>query len=523
MYLNNTSTLNSGVLNQKDLQQSLNKLSSGLKINKASDDASGLAISDKLRTQATSIKQSVANANSAIAMMNIADKSLAEVSNILDIVKLKLIQAHTNTTNDDGRKAIKKDIEKLLSQIENITKQTNYNTVQLLSHAGLDFQVGSKSSDLIFLRDIDMSLSSLSIINDLNVVTSTNIDYSIKNEKNKIEYFYESNYSYNPSNSQTILLRDDMTKSDTFVPSTNNIADMVSNYIQLDNYEEGTHFDIEINSDNFKLDVYSYGVFDFGTITYSDMYLNGGGYIVPEDESTKKYFEARFNSTGSLVSFTDDGSNGDVGYGAFYFDMYGSYKESLRESGDYQDNSILMKNQNLKFTLYSDNINNFVLTNTLVNKIEVLPDASNPNLEYRWFVNPEEITSTEIDSQTNPSIENLDVTNNSCGTLKDLKEMPVEDFTFDCAGAFQIVVDIALTNLNNYRAEIGSVTNQLESSARNLMTNYTNTKAAESIIRDVDYSKESANFNKLNIINQAFSFTQVQANQNMARVLDLLK
>ena len=80
----------------KVISSSLEKLSSGLRINKASDDSSGLAIADKLRTQATSIGQGISNGNSAVALLQIADKSMGEQSNILDTVKAKLIQANTD-------------------------------------------------------------------------------------------------------------------------------------------------------------------------------------------------------------------------------------------------------------------------------------------------------------------------------------------------------------------------------------------------------------------------------------------
>ena len=116
----------------KTLTSSLEKLSTGLRINKASDDASGLAIADKLRTQATSINQGIANGNSAVSLLQIADKSMAEQSNILDTVKAKLIQANTDTTSSAGRESVRKDINKLLTQLNNIAKQTNYNGTTLL-------------------------------------------------------------------------------------------------------------------------------------------------------------------------------------------------------------------------------------------------------------------------------------------------------------------------------------------------------------------------------------------------------
>ena len=75
------------------------------------------------------------------------------------------------------------------------------------------------------------------------------------------------------------------------------------------------------------------------------------------------------------------------------------------------------------------------------------------------------------------------------------------------------VIDEALNQLNSQRSNIGAGINQLESSARNHMSNYANIKSVESIIRDVDYANESSNFNKANIIVQAGSYVQSQANE----------
>jgi flagellin len=141
-----------------NLRNSLEKLSSGLRINKASDDASGLAIADKLRTQASSVSQAIDNGNSAVALIQIADKAMAEQSNILDIVKQKLIQAATATTSQEGRDAIGKDINKLLTQLDEIANQTNYNGIGLLQGASagattstLTFQMGEKSGNIASL------------------------------------------------------------------------------------------------------------------------------------------------------------------------------------------------------------------------------------------------------------------------------------------------------------------------------------------------------------------------------------
>ena len=155
----------------KTLTASLEKLSTGLRINKASDDASGLAIADKLRTQATSINQGVANGNSAVTLLQIADKSMGEQSNILDTIKAKLVQANTDTTSKDGKLSIAKDVNKLLDQLNNIAKQTNYNGTTLLqknrgsavAQTGLSFQVGENRQDLIKTSSINSNTTGLKL------------------------------------------------------------------------------------------------------------------------------------------------------------------------------------------------------------------------------------------------------------------------------------------------------------------------------------------------------------------------
>lgn len=273
----------------KTLTSSLEKLSTGLRINKASDDASGLAIADKLRTQATSINQGIANGNSAVSLLQIADKSMGEQSNILDTIKSKLIQANTATTSEDGRKAISGDIKKLLTQLDNIAKQTNYNSTSLLQAGGtgtpasgqatmtsLKFQIGETDQDMIEVSNIQSNIKGLGLSSLKGVISG--------------------------------------------------------------------------------------------------------------------------------------------------------------------------------------------------------------------------------------------VTSASAGS-----------FTAAKAGSFQATINNAISTLNTFRAEIGSTQNQVESAVRNLMTQSTNVKAAESIIRDVDYAQESANFNKQNIISQAGSYAISQANSVQQNVLRLLQ
>ena len=117
----------------------LEKLATGLAINKASDDASGLAIADKLGIQKSGAAQSVENANSGIALSNIAQKGISEQKEILDHIKTETLKALNGTTSQEGREAIAKEINKSIAQFENIAESTNYNGQQLLKSTGDPF------------------------------------------------------------------------------------------------------------------------------------------------------------------------------------------------------------------------------------------------------------------------------------------------------------------------------------------------------------------------------------------------
>lgn len=97
--------------------------------------------------------------------------------------------------------------------------------------------------------------------------------------------------------------------------------------------------------------------------------------------------------------------------------------------------------------------------------------------------------------------------------LDTLKALSKDTLTSDLARNSLNVLDKALTKLSNFRSEFGSTQNQLESSVRYMLTLKTNLKASESVIRDVDYAKESANLSKFQLIAQAGMFAMAQANK----------
>jgi flagellin len=399
----NVSGLNAQAANantNKVIGNSLEKLSTGLRINKASDDASGLAIADKLRTQATSIKQSIDNGNSAVALTQIADKAMAEQSNILDTVKAKLLQASTSTTSSEGRAAIQNDISKLLDQLDNIAAQTNYNGTTLLDGSDFTFQIGETSTNKVVLTTTEASDTSnlgsevrgSAVIGDITEVIET--------------------YGVDGSAAETTLTFGAHTTGDYLA------GDTVT--INLNNLSTGVQ------------ESFSY------TVTQSDIDAEAAGGVGVESAIAAGLAaqDARLANGGtSKLTFTA-ATAGEV----YQFDTDGGSTQSLGSSLAGMKNSV--------------------------------------------------------------STNGLDATN---------------------AAAFADVVDAALNDLNVIRGEFGSTQNQLMSSVENMMTTHTNLKAAESVIRDVDYAVESANFNKQNIIAQAGTYAISQANAAQQNVMRLLQ
>jgi len=140
-----------------NLNNTLNKIATGNSVNQSSDNASSLAIANNLLAQANGFSQAIENTNSGIALTQIAQSATNSQSEILDTVKEKLSQASTDTTSQDGRGALLKDIKGLINQFDQIASSTNFSGNTLLQNSpndpnksqSLQFQAGIENSSLI--------------------------------------------------------------------------------------------------------------------------------------------------------------------------------------------------------------------------------------------------------------------------------------------------------------------------------------------------------------------------------------
>jgi flagellin len=133
---------------QNDIQSNYSKLASGSRINKAADDAAGLAISEQFKAQIRSARQANRNANDGISMVQVAEGGLNEISNIITRLRELGIQAASDTIGPVERQFLNVEYDQLLSEIDRIADGTEFNGTTLLNGTGvlLDFQVGTRIS-----------------------------------------------------------------------------------------------------------------------------------------------------------------------------------------------------------------------------------------------------------------------------------------------------------------------------------------------------------------------------------------
>jgi flagellin len=198
------------IKNDSSLSASLERLSTGLRINKAADDASGMAIADSLRSQGLGLGQAIRNANDGISMVQTADAALDESINIVNTIKTKTIQAAQDGQTSESRKSIQADITKLMAELDMIAKTTSFNGQKLLSgnFTNKAFQVGASSGETVTIS-IDSAestkighLSSTSLSFNGEGVTALNLYSNMQNQTYSLastELRYDNNREHSAS------------------------------------------------------------------------------------------------------------------------------------------------------------------------------------------------------------------------------------------------------------------------------------------------------------------------------------
>ena len=164
-------------INQSSLSKNLEKLSSGYRINRAGDDAAGLAISEQMRSQINGINQASKNAEDAIGLIQTAEGALSEVHSMLQRMTTLATQSANGTYNSVARGNIQKEMDALIQEIDRIANNTNCNKVYPMSAAGNDmtFQIGPSSGETLTVVTSQMTSTGLGVASlDLSEQTDSN-------------------------------------------------------------------------------------------------------------------------------------------------------------------------------------------------------------------------------------------------------------------------------------------------------------------------------------------------------------
>ncbi|EAJ9522543.1 flagellin A [Campylobacter coli] len=557
------------VVNARELDKSLSRLSSGLRINSAADDASGMAIADSLRSQAATLGQAINNGNDAIGILQTADKAMDEQLKILDTIKTKATQAAQDGQSLKTRTMLQADINRLMEELDNIANTTSFNGKQLLSgnFINQEFQIGASSNQTVKATIGATQSSKIGLTRfetGGRISSSGEVQFTLKNYNGIDDFQFQKVVISTSVGTGLGALAEEINKSAdqtgvraTFTVETRGMAAV----------RAGT------TSDTFAIN----GV-KIGQVAYEDGDANGALVSAINSVKDTTGVEASIDANGQLLLTSREGRGikieGSIGGGAFINkDMMENYGRLSLVKNDGKD--ILISGTGLSFTGFG--ASNFISqvsvslreskgrfdANTAdamgfgsVNKGLVLAASSiadymsaegsgfsagsgysvgsGKGYSATLTANAIAISSASAISKiynvsqgsgfsSQSGLSQFATMKTSAGNSLGAKDETAGVTTLKGAMAVMDIAETATTNLDQIRADIGSVQNQLQVTINNITVTQVNVKAAESTIRDVDFAAESANFSKYNILAQSGSYAMSQANAVQQNVLKLLQ
>jgi len=479
-----TTQVNANNVNN-DLNSSLTKLSSGLRINSAADDASGLAIADSLRSQASALGQAISNANEATSIIQIADKAMDEQTSILDTIKTKATQAAQDGQTTDTRKALQADITRLMQELDNIASTTSYNGQSLLSgqFTNKSFQIGAYSNQTV---DASIGATSSDKIGQTRFETGVTITaasestLTFKSVDGTNDLTIESVVISTSAGTGLGVLAEAINKSSdkTGVKASYSVVETGSSAIT-----SGTISGLTING-----------------VTLGDIDVQANdkdGALVAAINAVKSEtgVEASVDSRGNLVLTSTDGRG--IKISGTDLDTYGGLASDQTENYG-------------RLTLTRLDGRDIIVSGASATGFDGNEAQATVNLRSIGGTISADVASA-MGFNANSNVENI-TADKSAGVT-----------TLEGAMAVMDIAETALKMLDSIRSDLGSVQNQLASTISNISVTQVNVQSAESTIRDVDFASESANYSKNNILAQAGAYAMAQANSVQQNVLKLLQ
>nr|WP_321432793.1 flagellin B [uncultured Campylobacter sp.] len=504
------------------LNASLTHLSSGLRINKAADDASGMTIADSLKSQANSLGQAIANGNDAIGIVQTADGAMDEQLQIVDTIRTKAIQAAQDGQSTDSRKALQADISRLMEELDNIAKTTSFNGKQLLNgnFSNQNFQIGAYSNETV---QISIGATESSKIGHTRFETSQFFAFSTTGDISAQTAIIELSgidgfpNGYKFQDVSGLELKQNGFKA--IADRLNGVSDItgvrakVTNSITFSGViATGTLKGLEING--AKIGDIELVAGDQNAVLVNSINAvkaqTGVEASVTDGKLTLTARDGRTMNIKAQSSYSFMGTISDIlSDGKAILGSLSLIREDARDivigiKGLTGGAQILST-----FTMATTGMSEGVLNSLAQTATVTLADLNTGILNGKAAAAMGYFRAGEFSSSIY-----------SAGTYADQLSGVT---TYGGAQAMISVAESAQKQLDRIRADIGSVQNQIVSTINNISTTQVNVKAAESQIRDVDFASEASNFNKYNLLAQSGSYALSQANTVQQNVMRLLQ
>ena len=564
--------------------KSMEKLSSGLRINKAGDDAAGLAISEKMRAQVRGLDQASKNAQDGISLIQTAEGALNETHDILQRMRELAVQSSNDTNTDADREELQKEVAQLQKEITRIGDNTEFNTQKLL-----DGSKGARttSADLTGGVKVDMTegvkiTDSSETANNSFAVTYSNGGTAVELNVKIAEDDYTDAVSFTNAFNEALKTAAEELKASGGTDITADIANYSLGF-EVDNTDTATNGQVKFNLSASASAPSETLTIKFGDNTDLNTTLGiTGDLAVTGDGSTKV--------TTTATNYSTDGAD------PFQWDNFKVSIEDGIASPEKVNNELklTMDGINLTASIAEDTYDTEAdLATAVQTAIENAIDAisvgtgegqiSTDQLEAKGFrggsaladyqaslkanldvafndegkltisndaeMKIDETTKaantlglTDVNADIKNSGISLQIGANSQQTMKvdisDMRSEALGSTTFEGAEKFVSDIDVsteegaqqatdildkAISQVSAERSKLGAFQNRLEHTINNLGTSSENLTAAESRIRDVDMAKEMMNQTKNSILSQAAQAMLAQANQQPQGVLQLLR
>lgn len=483
--------------NQSALSSSIERLSSGLRINSAKDDAAGQAIANRFTSNIKGLTQAARNANDGISVAQTTEGALSEINNNLQRVRELTVQATTGTNSQSDLDSIQDEIKSRLSEIDRVSEQTQFNGVNVLAKDGsMKIQVGANDGQTITidLKKIDSSTLKLAgfNVNSQANISTTNVPVYQATGSTITDAAAGSVSSDTGSKIDASSVTFDQTSGKYYgivSGSTNTALD--GNY-EVNVASNGT---ISLAANSVKIGAVPVGV---KAVTKVEQVVD----VSKSDAATTLKMAGVDVSGLSLVKLSSTDANGNV-----------------TDTGKY---GLLAKNG----TTYATDFN---------------PTTYDSTLATPTPIKAETIAYTAADGTAKTGVVHLGGDNGTTklvtvGTGADAVTYNSADLSgkdlSDPTTTIEPVVDnsnplkaldAAIASVDKFRSSLGAVQNRLDSAVTNLNNTTTNLSEAQSRIQDADYATEVSNMSKAQIIQQAGNSVLAKANQVPQQVLSLLQ